>query len=198
MFSQRNNAMKVQRRENKRRGIWIRMQYFNLILGLFIWALLMVVLITFMPYVIRWLGADIIPDESAVRSFQEFLFGYCVWYLLPLGLLSVLNAFVFGHKLCHVSKEGMHIYGKILAWDSFDIITYSPAAFPRHNIDFCRTQFEMSDGMIFEVEHFPLYGVLLVKCFAPRVRIRLSGWGWFIVALFSLLPIIFGLIATFD
>lgn len=180
--------MKVQRKESKKSGIWIRVQYVNILLGFAIWSAYMIAVIILVPYVMKFLGADVTPDAS-LNEISEFLLPWCMWQI-PIVLLSVLNTFFFGRKLGYAARDGLHIDGKILAWDSFDIITYTPASFSRRRLYFCSTHFDMKNGMMLDVEHFPLFGILAVKYFAPHTKILLSGNGWFIVALFSLLPII--------
>ncbi len=174
------------------RGIWIRTQYFNVISGWLAFCFYMVFALYAMPFVVRFLGKDIEVDQGFARDVPTFM-GAAAVFLLPFILLSILNTLFFGKKLCFADSNGLHYNGKTIPWNCIEQMTYEPASRHGLRMEFCRTHFETT-GKSFSIEHFPVFGILVAKHFAPQAGIRLSGMGWFIVGLCALSPVILGLI----
>ncbi len=173
------------------RGIWIRVQYFNILVGACLLIMYMLCVWTFMPHVLRFFGADAeITWKHTAEALKESLYYFVIWWLLPNLALSILNMFVFGKKVCYASKSGLHFDENIIPWENIDRLTYEPATFSRTRIDFCQTHIDVLPGRTVNAVHFPLYGILVVKFFAPHAKVRLSGSGWFFVVFSLLLPIL--------
>jgi len=143
-------------------GKTIRVQYFNMFLYVFAMVITMfclsqLIMGTFFKNVI-----DIIIPIVVIMG--------------PFLLLSVLNRLFFGKTLAVARDDALVVENRVIPWHTIEKIEYTPNNLSKYNKRPCIAVIHF-EGKTVTLEHFPLYGVRLIKSYNRDIKFELTKDG---------------------
>ena len=195
-------------------GEKIRRQYFNVA----IYPLLLFVLLVLTMCMITWFGNGT-RDEKIEDMASLMVALLCLAVpLLPLIVLSILNRFYFGRVICVLNEKGLYFADgfvdedvffkadgnvRMIKWEHIRKVAYEPDGFhfSAHGSG-CRncayiTTKPYKKEIVAEVNHAPFMLLRKMKKYCPNAKYGFTGFGWFLVALYALLPTVMAILAIF-
>jgi len=169
-------------------GQKIRRQYFNFVLALFLFGLYLCV-----AFMATTLIADIIKGDTADTShkWKQMIVTITSYFIMlsPLAILSLVNRLFFGKNVCTAGKKGLCLSGGALyKWKRINRVEYTPNISSRRHMSFCHLTVEMNNGTSFEIAYFPIYGMRVLKKYAPHIKTGLSKTGWIMTVGYLIFP----------
>lgn len=197
----------------KIKGKKIRMQYFNLILFLLAFGLsLGFVLLAVELLKNAGLNLDVAlsMDNKDTVSLVKFSVE-ALKILAALLALSVLNRLFFGKTVCVANEEGLHLEKELVKWDTIESVHYVPtipvrpllliADIPRYG-GFAHIEMKIRtpEGSVrsVNVEHFPYYGLRVIRKHSPDARVSVSRWVIYVPLFMLALIVFYGFYSYFD
>lgn len=170
-------------------GQKIRFQYFSVFLY---------IMLAFLPMPLIMIGIfDLKAGNFSWLSIAEGIIVY-LKILLPFFALALLNRFFFGKILCTVNEKGLFTGSDLILWEDIKEAEYRPEIPAKRQTEYTSLSLTVNkrgdEKYSLCINHFPLYGLVSIKKYAPKIKIKVpSGKIWAIVIM-MLLPSVCGLI----
>ena len=165
-------------------GKKIRWQYFNT----FIYIMLAIMPVAPVMIIILELkkgNADIWGVIAEMAGAIDVVLAIYAIFIGPFIVLSILNRFCFGKVLGVADNTKLYLSERDIDINNIIEIVYHPRVMSRSSLSFCSATFilKTKNGgtQSFEVIHFPLYGLKLIKKYNPNVKLSCDKYIWFLV-----------------
>ncbi len=171
------------------KGTKIRLQIFNILIYM---------LLSFVPATL--IMTSVLNLKAGKFDWLFLAEGLLIWgqFLLPFIVLSLINAFFIGKTVCVLNEKGVYLENDFIPWKNIKKIEYHPEMPKRYRANYTYASFliegsEVDDYRI-EVLHFPIYGLMISKKYAPLLKIELAKGKKLSIAFFALFPSVLALI----
>lgn len=191
-------------------GEKIRRQYFNVVIYPVVFFLLMIVTVC----LAMLFQAGTQDERINVMATLFVVLAMASVVLLPLIVLSILNRFCFGRVVCVLNEKGLYFADgfidedwilkadgnvRMIKWEHIRKVAYEPDGI---NHDRCRncayiTTKPSKKEVVAELNHVPFMLLRKMKKYCPDAKYGFTGFGWFIVGMFVLIPIVLPVFVLF-
>lgn len=165
-------------------GKKIRWQYFNT----FIYIMLAIMPVAPVMIIILELkkgNVDIWGVIAEMAGALDVVLALYAIFIGPFIVLSILNRFCFGKVLGVVDNTTLSLNERDIDINNIVEIVYHPRVMSRSSLSFCSATFTLQTKnggtQSFEVMHFPLYGLKLIKKYNLNVKLSCDKYIWFLV-----------------
>ena len=165
-------------------GVWIRRQYFNFPIYIFLSILLLAIeIVTFIPLFESDFNFDKWSEDVFASIFTTTIF------IIPCIVFSVLNRFFFGKIVCVLNEQGIHYKDGIVKWNDILSIEYNITHFGRFYFRPAYIDVVCKNKTI-QIESVPLYMFSAIKKFNVDIKTKNDKMIWVIVATIIITPIV--------
>lgn len=165
-------------------GKKIRWQYFNTFIYIML-AIMPVAPVMIIILELKQGNVDIWGVIAEMAGAIDVVLAIYAIFIGPFIVLSVLNRFCFGKVLGVVDNTTLSLNEREIDINNIIEIVYHPRILSRSSLSFCSATFTLqtkNDGVqSFEVVHFPLYGLKIIKKYNPNVKLSCDKYIWFLV-----------------
>lgn len=180
-------------------GEKIRWQYFNTYIYIMI-AFLPAVPVMIIMQELRKGNFDIwntIIEMSGAAPVIAVMYGI---FIGPFIILSIFNRFTFGKTLGVTNENTLFLENREISIKDIAEIVYHPRVMSRRKISFSYATFVLrSEGNeleVFDVIHFPIYGLRKIKKYNKEIKLKYDKYIWFLIlcptVVFAILGFLFG------
>ena len=195
-------------------GEKIRRQYFNVVIYPIVLFLLLIVSVC----VFNLLQAGTQDERIDVIATLAVVLLMVFVILVPLVVLSILNRFCFGRIVCVLNEKGLYFADgfidediffkadgsvRMIKWEHIrkvaydpDGITFSGYATRMINRAYITVK-PYKREVVAELNHVPFMLLRKMKKYCPDAKYGFTGFGWFIVGIYTVIPTIIPILAIF-